>query len=86
MVSRRILLLGEDVFVQNLPNPLMVNQIPMVAPFLGCAFGGFLYDVFIYTGPSPINTPWLGLKLLAPGNAMRARREHLRREKSEGIV
>jgi aquaglyceroporin related protein, other eukaryote len=37
----------------------------MVAPFFGCSFGGFLYDVFIYTGPSPINTPWLGLKRLA---------------------
>ncbi|KAI4242757.1 MAG: hypothetical protein L6R40_003821 [Gallowayella cf. fulva] len=49
--------------------------IPMVASFLGCAFGGFLYDVFIYTGPeSPINTPWLGLKrFLRPGTASSAR-------------
>ncbi|ATY64616.1 Major intrinsic [Cordyceps militaris] len=39
--------------------------IPMVAPFLGTLFGGFLYDVFIYTGPSPINSPWFGLKRLA---------------------
>ncbi|ERT00919.1 uncharacterized protein SPSK_07723 [Sporothrix schenckii 1099-18] len=38
--------------------------IPMVMPFLGCLFGGFLYDTFIYTGPSPMNTPWLGLKRL----------------------
>ncbi|TQS32675.1 hypothetical protein Golomagni_07005 [Golovinomyces magnicellulatus] len=38
--------------------------IPMVAPFLGCAFGGFLYDVFVYTGESPINSPVLGLKRL----------------------
>lgn len=37
----------------------------MVAPFFGCLFGGFLYDVFIYTGPSPVNTPWFGLKRLA---------------------
>jgi aquaglyceroporin related protein len=58
----------------------------MVAPFLGCAFGGFLYDLFIYTGHSPINSPWLGLKQLMPGNAMQARREHIRREKEEGIV
>jgi aquaglyceroporin related protein len=58
----------------------------MVAPFLGCTFGAFLYDVFIYTGPSPINTPWLGLKQLRPSYAMRARREHIRREKEEGIV
>jgi hypothetical protein len=39
--------------------------VPMVAPFCGCLFGGFLYDVFIYTGPeSPINKPWWGLKAL----------------------
>ncbi|KAJ4855965.1 aquaglyceroporin like protein, other eukaryote [Trichoderma harzianum] len=38
--------------------------IPMVAPFCGCAFGGFLYDVFIFTGNSPINTPMLGLQRL----------------------
>jgi len=32
--------------------------IPVVAPFLGATFGGFLYDLSIYTGPeSPINTP-----------------------------
>ncbi|MCJ1300869.1 hypothetical protein MMC08_003668 [Hypocenomyce scalaris] len=36
--------------------------IPMVAPFCGCAFGGFLYDLFLYTGESPVNTPWMGLK------------------------
>jgi aquaglyceroporin related protein len=24
--------------------------IPMVAPFFGCTFGGFLYDMFIFTG------------------------------------
>lgn len=60
--------------------------IPAIAPFLGCTFGGFLYDVFIYTGPSPVNTPWLGLKLLLPKYAMRERREHARRNKEEGIV
>ncbi|MCQ6483126.1 aquaporin, partial [Vibrio parahaemolyticus] len=31
--------------------------VPMVAPFLGTAFGGFLYDMFIYTGHSPVNSP-----------------------------
>ncbi|KAI1907526.1 glycerol channel [Ophidiomyces ophidiicola] len=35
--------------------------IPMVSPFFGCLFGGFLYDVFLYTGDSPINTPFMGL-------------------------
>lgn len=38
--------------------------VPMVAPFFGCTFGGWLYDVFLFTGDSPINTPWLGLKRL----------------------
>lgn len=36
----------------------------MVAPFFGCVFGGFLYDVFIYTGESPINTSWMGFRRL----------------------
>jgi aquaglyceroporin related protein len=58
----------------------------MVAPFLGCAFGGLLYDIFIYTGPSPVNTPWMGLKHLSPSYAMQVRREHLQREKEDGIV
>ncbi|KAJ5168891.1 Aquaporin-3 [Penicillium canariense] len=39
--------------------------VPMVAPFLGCTFGGWVYDVFLYTGPdSPVNTPWMGIKRL----------------------
>lgn len=38
--------------------------IPMVAPFLGTCFGGFLYDVFMFTGESPINTPFMGLRRL----------------------
>jgi len=36
--------------------------IPMVAPFLGTLFGGFLYDTFLYTGETPLNMPWFGLK------------------------
>jgi len=36
--------------------------VPMVSPFLGCLFGGWLYDTFLFTGDSPINTPWMGLK------------------------
>jgi aquaglyceroporin related protein len=84
---RWILLLGELFLLYGTSSDTDANlQIPMVAPFLGCTFGAFLYDVFIYTGPSPINTPWLGLKQLRPSYAMRARREHIRREKEEGIV
>ena len=36
--------------------------VPMVAPFFGCTFGGWLYDMFLYTGESPVNTEWCGLK------------------------
>ena len=39
----------------------------MVAPFFGCTFGGFLYDMLLFTGESPINTPYLGLYRLIPG-------------------
>lgn len=42
-------------------------QVPMVAPFCGCTFGGFLYDLLIFTGESPINTPYLGLYRFIPG-------------------
>lgn len=41
--------------------------IPMVSPFLGCLFGGFLYDVLLFTGQSPINTPYWGLYRVVPG-------------------
>jgi len=61
--------------------------IPMVAPFCGCMFGGFLYDLLIYTGPSPVNTPWLGLKrFFHPGEARKMLRQHQQRVKDEGSV
>ncbi|KAF2204586.1 aquaporin [Delitschia confertaspora ATCC 74209] len=61
--------------------------IPMVAPFCGCIFGGFLYDVFIYTGPSPVNSPWLGLKIfLRPDYAWKVRKQRTIREVEEGAV
>ncbi|PYH41471.1 MIP/aquaporin family protein [Aspergillus saccharolyticus JOP 1030-1] len=43
--------------------------IPMIAPFLGCTFGGWLYDVFLYTGTDSVvnDSPLLGLgRLLQP--------------------
>jgi len=40
----------------------MANNYRMVAPFFGCSFGAWLYDVFLFTGESPINTPAMGLK------------------------
>jgi len=39
--------------------------IPMVAPFFGTTFGGWLYDMFMFTGESPINTEAAGLARLA---------------------
>lgn len=39
----------------------------MVMPFLGCTFGGFLYDLLLFTGDSPLNTPYLGLYRFFPG-------------------
>ncbi|KAK5688584.1 glycerol channel [Elasticomyces elasticus] len=41
--------------------------IPMIAPFFGCTFGGFLYDLLLFTGESPINTPYFGLYRFIPG-------------------
>ncbi|CZR67948.1 related to channel proteins [Phialocephala subalpina] len=42
--------------------------IPMVAPFFGTLFGGWLYDMFLFTGgESPINTDWMGFKRLIMG-------------------
>merc|ERR1711939_330818 len=32
--------------------------------FCGCSFGGWLYDMFLYTGESPINTEAAGLARL----------------------
>ncbi|KAK1242392.1 hypothetical protein MKX07_000378 [Trichoderma sp. CBMAI-0711] len=34
--------------------------VPIIAPFLGCLFGGFLYDTFLFTGDSPMNLPYMG--------------------------
>lgn len=39
----------------------------MVAPFFGTVAGGGLYDLLIYTGDSPINSPYMGFnRLLKP--------------------
>ncbi|RKF66736.1 Aquaporin-3 [Golovinomyces cichoracearum] len=38
--------------------------VPLIAPLFGCSFGGWIYDLFIHVGESPVNTPWIGLKQL----------------------
>ncbi|KAF7195911.1 Aquaporin-3 [Pseudocercospora fuligena] len=55
--------------------------VPIVAPFCGAVVGAFLYDVFIYTGETPVNTPWLGLKkLINPKRTIQERLEHQRQQ------
>ncbi|KAL1966294.1 hypothetical protein VTN77DRAFT_4647 [Rasamsonia byssochlamydoides] len=52
--------------------------VPMVAPFFGTTFGGWLYDTFLYTGESPVNTPWMGLKrLILPRQVTKASDEYV---------
>jgi len=34
----------------------------MICPFIGCSLGGFIYDTLLFTGESPINTPYMGVK------------------------
>lgn len=65
---------GQLLFLGKLLNPFVciqsvanADQVPMVAPFFGCTFGGFLYDLLLFTGESPINTPYLGLYRFIPG-------------------
>lgn len=38
--------------------------MPLVLPFAGAVFGGWLYDMLVFTGPSPVNSPWMGFKKL----------------------
>jgi len=76
-------------YIHVIPQSWMINwltrrRIPMVAPFCGCAFGGLLYDAFIYTGPCPLNTEWLGFKdIIHPRHAIE---ERVRMQKKEGLV
>lgn len=42
--------------------------VPMVAPFFGCTFGGWLYDMFMWTGDSPVNTEAAGFARFAKPN------------------
>lgn len=81
MESRELLFLGTFTFYYASPSPAAsfsatggpltksrdTLQIPMVAPFFGTTFGGFLYDLLLNDGDSPVNTPWIGLKRLVPG-------------------
>ncbi|KAK4120010.1 aquaporin-like protein [Parathielavia appendiculata] len=59
--------------------------IQETAPFCGCVFGGLLYDLFIYTGISPVNTPWMGLKhILRPDYAFGVAKARRYKDVEEG--
>ena len=55
-------------------------QMPLILPCVGTLLGNCLYDSLVYTGPSPINTPYMGLRALLHPNAMRGAKE--RQEKN----
>ncbi|KAF2147057.1 uncharacterized protein K452DRAFT_218019 [Aplosporella prunicola CBS 121167] len=38
--------------------------IPIIAPFIGALAGGLAYDMFVYNGDSPVNSPNLGMGYL----------------------
>ncbi|RMY40390.1 hypothetical protein D0865_12572 [Hortaea werneckii] len=56
--------------------------IPIVVPFIGACFGAWLYDILIFTGVSPVNTPEMGVKkLYSPMLDWSNRRERLKQRK-----
>jgi len=63
----------------------MQKQMPLILPFIGAIFGGFLYDLFVFTGPSPINARGLGFyKLFHMSDQKRNKRDRERqREDSD---
>ncbi|KAI7473305.1 hypothetical protein KC351_g11196 [Hortaea werneckii] len=56
--------------------------IPIIVPFIGACFGAWLYDVLIFTGVSPVNTPEMGVKkLYSPMLDWSNRRERYKQRK-----
>lgn len=57
MVSIQLLLLGKSGITPGLSSLAGIDilQIPAFIPFFACFFGALTYDVFIYTGDSPLN-------------------------------
>jgi aquaglyceroporin related protein len=58
--------------------------VPIVSPFCGSVTGAFLYDAFVYTGVTPVNTPWFGLKqFMKPHRVIKNRIEQ---QEADGMV
>ncbi|KAI6840841.1 hypothetical protein KC340_g13985 [Hortaea werneckii] len=56
--------------------------IPTIVPFIGACFGAWLYDVLVFTGVSPVNTPEMGVKkLYSPMLDWSNRKERLKQRK-----
>ena len=66
------------------PTDMFLQQIPVVVPFLGCTFGGWLYDTFLFQGESPINTPWMGLERVVRPTRAKWSSGHYNKEKEDG--
>lgn len=63
--------------------------MPLILPFIGAALGAFLYDMFVYTGPSPINARGLGFGKLFDAEEQEANkedREHQRDDSDNDAV
>ncbi|OTB10639.1 hypothetical protein K445DRAFT_69784, partial [Daldinia sp. EC12] len=63
---------------------LNVTQIPIVVPFIATISGAIAYDMFIYTGDSPINTTCLGLSPLCSKICGRRKKRQVDEESREG--
>lgn len=57
--------------------------VPLLMPFVGALAGSFLYDALVFTGPSPVNSPWLGFKRLFDSETKRRNHEERKRQRHD---
>jgi len=56
--------------------------IPVVVPVIGACFGAWLYDLFVFTGSSPVNSPYMGMKKMwSPVTDMQNRRQRYKQRR-----
>jgi len=57
-------------------------QIPTLCPFVGTALGAWVYDLLVFTGTSPVNTPYMGLKkFVSPATDLTNRRQRYKQRR-----